>query len=42
MLLLLAIKVKRLLDLLAEALAIGRLAVAAMLLLVDIACSTPL
>jgi hypothetical protein len=42
MLLLLAIKVKRLLDLLAEALAIRRLAVAAMLLLVDIACSTPL
>jgi hypothetical protein len=42
MLLLLAIKMKHLLDLVAEALAIGRLAVAAMLLLVHISRSTSL
>lgn len=42
MLLLLAVKMKRMLDLLAEALAVGRLAVTAVLLLVNVACSTPL
>lgn len=42
MLLLLAVEVQRVLDLLAEAFALGRLAVAAVLLLVDVASSTTL
>jgi hypothetical protein len=42
MLLLLAIEMKHVLDLLTEALAIGRLAVAAVLLFVNISCSASL